>query len=147
MNSARALSIAVVLLFTSQLGSAQDLSRYRVYVLESSLESVVAASGARAADTKTLHERPARIQQLEWRAPYASSGGEMADPVRGAVFAFHNDALYQVVVSYDRDRTNGLTNSEIIESLTAMLRPSRTQVGEQPTTSRAPRHRRAGAMG
>ena len=73
MNSARALSIAVVLLFTSQLGSAQDLSRYRVYVLESSLESVVAVSGARAADTKTLHERPARIQQLEWRAPYASS--------------------------------------------------------------------------
>ena len=107
MNSARALSIAVVLLFTSQPGSTQDLSRYRVYVLESSLESVVAASGARAADTKTLHERPARIQQLEWRAPYASSGGEMADPVRGAVFAFHNDALYQIVVSYDRDRTNG----------------------------------------
>jgi len=120
MNSARALSIAVVLLFTSQPGSTQDLSRYRVYVLESSLESVVAASGARAADTKTLHERPARIQQLEWRAPYASSGGEMADPVRGAVFAFHNDALYQIVVSYDRDRTNGLTNREIIESLTAL---------------------------
>ena len=120
MNSARALSIAVVLLLTSQLGSAQDLSRYRVYVLESSLESVVAASGARAADTKTLHERPARIQQLEWRAPYASSGGELADPVRGAVFAFYNDALYQVVVSYDRDRTNGLTNSEIVESLTAV---------------------------
>jgi len=120
MNSARALSIAIVLLFTSQPGSTQDLSRYRVYVLESSLESVVAASGARAADTKTLHERPARIQQLEWRAPYASSGGEMADPVRGAVFAFHNDALYQIVVSYDRDRTNGLTNREIIESLTAL---------------------------
>ena len=120
MNSARALSIAIVLLFTSQPGSTQDLSRYRVYVLESSLESVVAASGARAADTKTLHERPARIQQLEWRAPYASSGGEMADPVRGAVFAYHNDALYQIVVSYDRDRTNGLTNREIIESLTAL---------------------------
>ena len=120
MNSARVLFIAVVLVFTSQLGSAQDLSRYRVYVLESSLESVVAASGARAADAKTLHERPAKIQQLEWRAPYASSGGEMADPVRGAVFAFYNDALYQVVVSYDRDRTNGLTNSDIIESLTAL---------------------------
>ena len=87
---------------------------------QSSLESVVAASGARAADTKTLHERPAKIQQLEWRAPYASAGGGMADPVRGAVFAFYNDALYQIVVSYDRDRTNGLTNSEIIESLTAL---------------------------
>ena len=147
MNSARILFIAVVLVFTSQLGSAQDLSRYRVYVLESSLESVVAASGARAADTKTLHERPAKIQELEWRAPYASSGGEMADPVRGAVFAFCDDALYQIVVSYDRDRTNGLTNSEIIESLTALYGNPGTQVGEQPTTGGAPRHRRAGAMG
>ena len=132
MNSARVLVIAVVLVFSSQLGSAQDLSSYRGYVLESSLESVVATSKARVADVKTLHERPAKIQELEWRAPYASSGGALADPVRGAVFTFCDDALYQVVVNYDRDRTNGLTNSEIIESLTALygepvLRSSRSR--------------------
>jgi hypothetical protein len=132
MNSARVLVIAVVVVFSSQLGSAQDLSSYRGYVLESSLESVVAASKARVADVKTLHERPAKIQELEWRAPYASSGGALADPVRGAVFTFCDDALYQVVVNYDRDRTNGLTNSEIIESLTALygepvLRSSRSR--------------------
>ena len=119
MNSARVLFIAVVVLFSSQLGSAQDLS-YRGYVLESSLLSVVATSGARATDARTLHERPAKIQELAWRAPYASSGGELADPVRGAIFAFYDDALYQVVVSYDRDRTDGLSNSDIIESLTAV---------------------------
>ena len=66
MNSSLVLFVAVVLVL-SQLGSAQDLSRYRVYVLESSLESVIATSGARAADAKTLHERPAKIQELEWR--------------------------------------------------------------------------------
>ena len=120
MNRARVLLIAVALVFGSQLGSAQDLSRYRGFLLQSSLESVIAASGARAADAKTLHERPAKIQELEWRAPYASSGGEAADPVRGATFAFINDALYQVVVSYDRDRTDGLANSDIIESLKAV---------------------------
>ena len=120
MNSARVLVIAVVLVCSSQLGSAQDLSSYRGYVLESSLESVVAASGARAPEVKTLHERPARIQELQWRTPYASSGAALADPVRGVVFTFCDDALYQVVVNYDRDRTNGLTNSEIIESLTGL---------------------------
>ena len=139
--------IAAVLVFSSQLGSAQDLSRYRAYVLESSLESVVAASGARAADVKTLHERPAKIQELEWRAPYASSGSELADPVRGAVFTFCDDALYQVVVSYDRDRTNGLTNSDSHRVSDGRLRRTGAQVGEKPTTGRAPRHRRAGAMG
>jgi len=132
MNSARVLFLAAGLVFTSQLGSAQDLSRYRVYVLESNLESVIAASGARVADARTLHERPAKIQELEWRAPYASSAGALADPVRGAVFSFCDDALYQVIVNYDRDRTNGLTPSEVIESLTAVygepvLRSARTR--------------------
>ena len=120
MNIPRVFLVASLLVCSSELGWAQDLFRYRDYALESSLESVVVASGARAADTRTLHERPAKIQELEWRAPYASSGDRMADPVRGAVFGFIDDALYQIVVRYDRDRTDGLTNSDIIESLTSV---------------------------
>jgi len=117
MNSTRPLVITVGLVLGAQLAFAQDMSRYRAYVLESSLDSVVAASGARAADAKTLHERPATIQQLEWRAPYVDSRNTLADPVREISFTFYNDALYQVVVNYDRDRTEGLTNSDIVESL------------------------------
>jgi hypothetical protein len=120
MNIARVLLIAAVLVCSSQPGWAQDLLHYRGYLLESSVDTVVATSGARAADTKTLHERPAKIQELEWRAPYVSSTDRMADPIRGAVFAFFNDALYQIVVRYDRDRTDGLTDRDIIESLTAV---------------------------
>jgi hypothetical protein len=121
MNSTRLLVIAVGVIFLSvQVTSAQDMSRYRVYVLESTLDSVVAASGARAADAKTLHVRPATIQDLEWRAPYLGSGTTQADPVREIVFTFYNDALYQVVVSYERDRTEGLTNRDIIESISAV---------------------------
>ena len=119
MNSTRPLVIAVGLILAGQLGFAQDLSRYRAYVLASSLDSVVATSGARATDTRTLHERPARIQQLEWRAPYVNSRDTGADPVREIAFTFYNDALYQVVVNYDRDRTEGLTNSDIVESVSA----------------------------
>jgi hypothetical protein len=117
MNSTRPIVIAVGLILGGQLAFAQDISRYRVYALESRLESVVAASGARAADAKTLHERPATIQELEWRAPYVDSRNTLADPVREISFIFYNDALYQLVVTYDRDRTEGLTNSDIIESL------------------------------
>jgi hypothetical protein len=121
MNRARVLLIAViVLVFSPRIGSAQDLSRYRAYVLESSLESVIAASGTRPADAKTLHERPAKIQELHWRAAYVRSGTELADPVGGATFAFCDDALYQVVVRYDRERTDGLTDSDIIGSLSAV---------------------------
>ena len=117
MNSTRPLVIAVGLILGAQLAYAQDMSRYRAYVLEGSVDSVVAASGARAADAKTLHERPATIQQLEWPAPYVDSRNTLADPVREISFSFYNDALYQVVVNYDRDRAEGLTNSDIVESL------------------------------
>jgi hypothetical protein len=117
MNRSRPLVIAVGLLLSGSVASAQDLSRYRVYVLDSSLDSVIAASGARAADAKTLHVRPATIQALEWRAPYVMSGDTMADPVREIAFSFYNGALFQVIVNYDGDRTEGLTNSDIIESL------------------------------
>lgn len=117
MNSMRPLVIGFSLVLAGQMASAQDMSRYRVYVLESSVDSVIAASGARSADTKTLHARPAKIQELQWRAPYVGSGDLLADPVRDVTFRFYNDALYQVIVSYDRARTEGLTNDDVIESI------------------------------
>jgi hypothetical protein len=120
MKISRVFLVAAAVVCSSQPGWAQDLFSYRTYALESSLGSVVAMSGVRAADTKTLHERPAKIQELEWRAPYVSATDPMADPVRGAVFSFFNDALYQIVVRYDRDRTDGLTNSDVIESVKAV---------------------------
>ena len=43
----------------------------------------------------------------------------MADPVRSIAFSFYNDALYQIIVNYDRDRTAGLTNTDVIESISA----------------------------
>ena len=119
MKSTRPIVIAVGLMLSGQHVFAQDMSRYRAYVLESSLDAVVLASGTRAADAKTLHERPATIQQLEWRAPYGDSRNTQADPVREITFTFYNDALYQVIVNYDRDRTEGLTNGDIVESLSA----------------------------
>jgi hypothetical protein len=119
MNRTRPFVIAVGLILGGQLAVAQDMPRYRSYVLESSLDAVVLASGARAADAKTLHERPATIQQLEWRAPYVDFRNTLADPVRAITFTFYNDALYQVIVNYDRARTEGLTNGDIIESLSA----------------------------
>ena len=118
MNKSRVFSIAAGLVLSYQLVAAQDLSSYRAYALDSSLDSVLTASAARAADVKVLYERPSMIQALEWRAPYTRSGDQLVDPVRQILFSFCDNALYQVLVSYDRDRTDGLSNSDIIDSLT-----------------------------
>ena len=117
MNSARIVVLATGVFLCVQLASAQDLSRYRGYALASSLESVIASSGSRADRALTLHRRPATIQELEWRAPYSSVGSAAADSVREISFSFYNDALYQLIVTYDRAKTDGLTNKDLIESL------------------------------
>ena len=112
-------AVAAFLVLSSQLVSAQDISHYRAYALESSVDAVLAASGARAADIRVRHERPALIQELEWRAPYTPAGTALADPVRLILFSFCDNALYQVVVDYESSRTDGLSNGDIIASLTA----------------------------
>jgi hypothetical protein len=119
MNRTLTLGIVAGLVFSVLPASAQDMSRYRAYALESSVNAVIMTSGARGADAKTLHQRPATIQELQWRAPYVSTGDRNADPVREIAFSFYNDALYQVIVNYDRERTQGLTNDDIIGSLSA----------------------------
>ena len=119
MNTAHALVISVSLVISGHVVHAQELSRYRDYVLESSVDTVSTTIGARAIGASTLHERPAKIQELQWRALYESPGNGSADPVRDVTFAFVNDALYQVLVRYDRERTAGMTNDDIIQSLSA----------------------------
>jgi hypothetical protein len=115
----RLLVFVVSVILGGQVAAAQDISHYRAYVLGSSLDSVIAATGARAVEQKTIHQRPAIIQELEWRPPFVSSRDTGADPVRAIVFSFYNRVLYQVIVHYDRQRTEGLTDSDIVESLSA----------------------------
>ena len=55
MNSAHALVIAVSLVVSAQVVQAQELSRYRTYVRESSVDTVVTTIGARATKASTLH--------------------------------------------------------------------------------------------
>ena len=120
MARARAVAVASILFVVgTQSVAAQELSRYREYALGSTVASVVTLSGARESGRRTLHDRPALIQELTWRAPYVGVDSETSDPVRDVVFSFVDDQLYQVVVTYDRDRTEGLTNDDLIDTISA----------------------------
>jgi hypothetical protein len=121
MISVRAAALAFVALVVSAHSLfAQEPFRYREYALGASLASVVTISGAREREGKTLHVRPATIQELEWRAPYARPGTVLIDPVHDVLFSFCDDQLYRLVVTYDRDRMEGLTDDDVIASLSAM---------------------------
>jgi hypothetical protein len=131
MTATRMLAIGVVVLLSAQAAQSQDRTLYRDYRLGNNLTSVAALAKVSAAGAKTVHQRPSLIQELEWRQPYVMSGSAMtqSDPVQRIVFSFYDDQLFRLVISYDRQRTNGLTDADMIEALSAtygaaLLQPS-----------------------
>ena len=65
-------------------------------------------------------DRPSVIHGLKWRARHMGSGGTLVDSVQEVLFTFHNNELYQMVVSYDRGRTAGLSNDDVVDTFSAI---------------------------
>jgi hypothetical protein len=63
-------------------------------------------------------QRPAMIQELWWQRSFGESSPP-GDPVREVVFSFYNGDLFRMVVTYDGHRTEGLTDDDMIEAISA----------------------------
>lgn len=117
---------------------AQTLDRYRNVQLGSGVAAVAVANGLTSADGKVIHERPATIYELEWRSALSLGGTEAAgDPVRGITFSFYNDQLFRIVVNYDRERTEGLTDADLIAAIAATYGPPMTSTAAKLRASEA----------
>jgi hypothetical protein len=120
MASARSLVISVFLAVLSMpLSYAQDLSKYREFQLGMNLPAVAKQADMKPSDANVIYQRPAVIQELEWRPQSSSSSSAQADPVKEILFSFYNGELYRIVVNYDQDRTEGLTDEDLIEGISA----------------------------
>jgi hypothetical protein len=66
------------------------------------------------------------MQELEWRPPYLASGSTapQQDSVRQIVFSFYNDQLFKLVINYDRQRTDGMTDADMIEAISTAYGPA-----------------------
>jgi hypothetical protein len=104
---------------------AQDLSRYRTFELGAGVAAVSASTGVAASDARTIYERPALVRSLEWRPSRWTPGSaaESMDPVDRITFSFYNDQLFQIVVDYDRERTEGMTDADMTEAIAAIYGP------------------------
>ena len=123
MDLAHTLAIcAAGLVLGTHAVDAQSLARYRDFELGSNLASISSLTSVAGSEAKTIHQRPAVLQDLEWRlSPWvAGSATTSMDPVEQIVFSFYNDRLFRVVVDYEHNRTTGMTNADLIEALTAV---------------------------
>jgi hypothetical protein len=101
--------------------SAAELSRYREFELGTSVAAVTAVTLTAERDTKTVHSRPALLQEVVWQPRYMT-GPPVADrnSIGEVVFSFVDDRLFKMTVAYERGRTIGLTNADMIAALTEL---------------------------
>ena len=129
-----AVCVCIVLFGISHRASAQDLSRYREVAFGSSVSAVVAITGAKAADVKVIHRRPALIQELSWRPQYAISRPVgRSEAAREVTLRFYDDELFSIIVIYDPRLVEGLTNGDLIDAVSAVYGPATlTAAATQP---------------
>jgi hypothetical protein len=123
MTNARTITACAfaITIMGSRLG-AQDLSRYRTFELGANVAAVSALTGVASSEATTIHQRPALLQDLRWRPSrwMPGSSEDSMDPVDHVVFSFYNEHLFQIVVDYGRDRTEGMTDADMIDAISAL---------------------------
>ncbi len=120
MISARSLAISISwAVLSAPLIYAQDLSRYREFQFGMTLLAVAKHADVKPSEARVIHQRPAVIQELEWRPQRSLGSSPQADPVKEVLFSFYNGELFRMVVHYDQYRTEGLSDEDMVEAISA----------------------------
>ena len=134
-RSFRRVGLVAIILLASWPVAAADLGTYRDFKIGASTGDVAARSSTPERDLKTLHARPALLQELSWRPRYAI-GRNPAEPdsVSQIVFSFIDNQLFRMAIDYDRSTTEGLTKDDMIASLSAIYgaRSTRPPAASRP---------------
>jgi hypothetical protein len=121
MNKCTLSVCAFGVLVMAQGLNGQGLA-YREFALRSDAATISKLTGVPTSELKTIHERPAILQDLQWRPSRwnATSSVASTDPVDKIGFSFYDDQLFRIVVDYGHDRTTGMTDADLIDAITAV---------------------------
>jgi hypothetical protein len=97
----------------------QDLSTYREFQLGMSLLNVAKLVDMKPSEASVIHQRPAVIQELEWLPQSSLASSSQDQAIDEILFSFYNGELFRLVVSYDSYKTEGLTDEDMIEAISA----------------------------
>jgi hypothetical protein len=94
------------------------------FAWESRLPMWRSTAGIASSEARLISSRPERVEELDWRISQLSDGAK-PDSVREILFRFYNGALFEMMITYDRDQTGGLTDVDMTEALAAIYGPAR----------------------
>ena len=109
----------VLILLSTAVVSAQDLSKYRSFSFGMRLAELSKQVNATLDQVIVVHQTPALIQELTWwpLPPYGSTAPP--EPVQQVLFSFYNGALYKIAVTYDSSATEGMTAEDMVRAISA----------------------------
>ena len=126
-----ALFIVLSASASASLLSATDLSVYREFHLGSSPADIAKLTRMESSAANLVSSRPERIEELDWNSNLPSSTGIRSDSVREIRFSFYNGSLFEMMVSYDREHTSGLTDTDVTDALSAIYGPASRPVTKE----------------
>jgi hypothetical protein len=95
---------------------AADFSSYRGFEFGASLAAAAKQAGMKPSEARLVHQRPAVIEELDWRPVFAyQANASKADPLREALLRFYNGQLFQIAITYDRQRLLGMTEADMVK--------------------------------
>ena len=109
----------VLVLLSAPILSGQDLSTYRKFSLGASLANISKQVGQDPGQANLIHQRPAIIQQLTYWPIPTSSYAPQAESVSQILFSFYDGELYKIAITYDGEATNGLTDDDVVQAISA----------------------------
>jgi hypothetical protein len=117
----RLILAAIVLAASATPLAAQGRPHYRAYAMGDSLLAISRQVGLPIIDATTTPAVSGTVQELRWHARHVRRGtAPSGDPVDRLVFSFYEHRLFRVVVDYAPDRTDGMTESDMVAAVSAI---------------------------
>lgn len=120
MRMARRSGICLMfVLICTPFVSGQTLSTYRKFSLGTSLAGIARQSGQDPQLANLIHQKPVAIQEMTYWPNRASTYPVTAESVSQILFSFCDQKLYKISVTYDGEATQGLTEDDMVQAISA----------------------------
>jgi hypothetical protein len=136
------LSVAIAVLAltaSASLAAAQGRPRYRTFAMGDSPVSISRQIGLPMMEVTSTPAASGAVQELRWHARYVRRGTEPSgDPVDRMVFSFHEHRLFRIVIDYAPDRTEGMTEADMVAAVSALYGSPRRRTIASTEEAQAP---------
>lgn len=120
----RVVPVLLCIATSTSLVAAQSGPRYRTYRMGDDVLAIARQAGVPSPAATAVPRARGAVQELRWRAQYVRPGGiPSTDPVARLVFCFYEDQLFRIVIDYSSDRTEGMTEADMVAAVSTVYGP------------------------